>query len=136
LAAIRKQGLTVAQARERHRAKAPSHIEIKTVVSQRSRQADSPGAGGGTLLPSRQQATKPIQATAFLATVGQAAVSAPAAGVVGDADSRSRILAPSAEAVAPPPPPPSKARARSAEDIAEEATLPKDDLTITRNKAH
>lgn len=134
VAAIRKQGLTIDQARQRHRAKGPAHVEIRTVVSQQSRQEDSPGTGGGAPAPKRQQA-KPMQVSAFLATVGQAAGSAPATGPVGDADSRSRLSVPSAEAVAPSPPPQSRARARSAEDIAEEATLPKDDLTITRNKA-
>jgi len=134
--ALRQQGLSVDEARRRYAAEAPAAIEM-SIVSGGASARDGGGSGQGQAVTAGSQATgRPISADAFIARLGGLQV----AGLQGTAfqsvDAQAAIAAPSmAPTAAAKRPKAGLAAARSAADIAEERALPKDDLTITRDKS-
>jgi hypothetical protein len=137
-AILRQQGLSVEEARRQYNAQAPSTIEVVTEV--RGGTARDAAGGGAAGRAFQQQGTaRPIELDRFLAAVSAAATFAAGqrGGSLRSVDADAPIPAPVTAAAAPQAPvagrqvgPP-----RSPADLAEERSLPKDDPSITRNKA-
>lgn len=132
---IARQGLTMADARQRYNAQAPAMIEMTAITG--GRQGDDRGGNG-----QGQEMTQPVTtgrtmlADQFVAQLaGRAVANAEGAQAFESVDAQARIGAPSSLPSAPAHARAERAPARSAADIAEENALPKDDLSITRHKS-
>jgi len=129
-------GLSVDEARRRYAAEAPATVEMAVVTGERQAD-DSAGFGEGKARRSKAAAT-PMSAEAFLAAVAgvQVAEADRAGPAFESADPQAQIAAPTWRAVAPAAQPaPGATPKRSAADLAEERSLPKDDLSLTRDKS-
>lgn len=136
--AIERQGLSVADAHRLYEAQAPAMVEMGMAAGGASMGDRAPADGQGGL--ASEQAKPPRQvittegfaarvarlpmpradgATAFSGLAPEARLGAPSAGAAAPARQRDAGSTP----------------ARSAADLAEERSLPKDDLSITRQKA-
>ncbi|HSI60087.1 MAG TPA: hypothetical protein VLA16_21195 [Ideonella sp.] len=136
---IAQQGLSIAEARSRYQAEAPAMIEMAIVSGERAGD-DTAGFGEGqaaTDAARLQAAARAMPTDAFVAAVAGVQVAERKSGPAFEsADPQAQIGTPAWRAVAPAAAPaPSAAPQRSAADLAEERSLPKDDPSLTRNKA-
>lgn len=131
--ALRQRGLTVAEARRRYEAEAPAMIEMS---SQRggAQAADIAGSGGQGSTSEARAANRTMLADNFVASLAGLKL-ASAEGAFQGVDAAAAIAAPSTKATAPAKVEAARLPARPAADLAEERALPKDDASITRNKA-
>ncbi len=134
--ALGRQGLSVAEARQRYEAQAPAMIEM-SMISGGPSAADRGGHGQGSEGHARSSATgQTMSADSFVAQLsGLTLARTDSAAAFQSVGADARISAPSSQPAAP-----AKARAertapaRTAADIAEERAMPKDDLSLARNK--
>jgi hypothetical protein len=130
---VARQGMTMAEARQRYEAESPAMVEMQSRTSGSSgsdRVHDSQQVGAAASTVART-----MTADSFVAKLsGLALARAEGAQAFESVDAQARIAAPSSQATAPAKAPVSRAPARSAADIAEEKALPKDDLSLTQQK--
>ena len=130
---VARQGMTMAEARQRYEAESPAMVEMQ------SRTSGSSGvdrAHDGQQVGSTPPAVaRTMTADSFVAKLsGLSLARTEGAQAFESVDAQARIAAPSSQPTAPAKAPLSRAPARSAADIAEEKALPKDDLSLTQQK--
>jgi len=131
---VARQGMTMAEARQRYEAESPAMVEMQSrtgVSSGVDRASDGQQVGAASPAVARTMTTD-----SFVAKLsGLSLARAEGAQAFESVDSQARIAAPSSQPTAPVKAPVSRAApARSAADIAEEKALPKDDLSLTQQK--
>lgn len=137
-AALRRDGLSVEEARRRYEADAPARVELRTVTAP-ARTSDGVGAGGGARQQQSRGSAQPVGVDRFAAAIRAAAGSArTAAGTFRSVDANAAITPPSMAARGPGPRagaergPPSRTPA----DLAEERRAPAEDpAAVTRQKS-